>query len=265
MNVKEYINSGIVESYVLGLATDAERLEFEQTASSHAEVAEARDAFERSLEEQLLKDAVAPPLFIKEKIQQQIAPAVMESGTVEDVAETPMRRMSVWKLMAAACFVGLLAMGYWAYSTNEKYKDLEARQAGIENQLKDRTSELAAIKSDAETLYKPGMKMVSMKGTPEAPQAFTTVYWDTTGASKDVYLMINNLPQPASDKQYQLWALLDGKPIDLGLVNYSVREERLLLRMKNVQNAQAFAISLEKKGGSTGEGPQGGVYVLGKL
>ena len=132
MNVKEYINSGIVESYVLGLATDAERLEFEQTAASYAEVAEARDAFERSLEEQLMKDAVTPPLFIKEKIQQQIVPVVMESGAMEEVVEAPVRRMNVWRLLAAACFVGLLAAGYWAYTTSEKYKDLEARQAGVE-------------------------------------------------------------------------------------------------------------------------------------
>lgn len=250
---------------MLGLATDAERLEFEQMVTAHAEVAEARDAFERSLEEQLMKDAIAPPSFLKEKIQQQVAPPLQESGLQQEVEEAPVRRMNLWRLLAAACFAGLLAAGYWAYSTNEKYKTLEARQAGIENELKAKDTELTALKSDAETIYKPGMKMVTMRGTPDAPQAYTTVYWDTTGTSKDVYLMINNLPQPASDKQYQLWALLDGKPIDLGLINYDVRQARLLLRMKNVQNAQAFAISLEKKGGSSKATPEGGIYVLGNL
>ena len=33
MNVKEYIQSGVVESYVLGLATDAEQKEFEQACA----------------------------------------------------------------------------------------------------------------------------------------------------------------------------------------------------------------------------------------
>jgi anti-sigma-K factor RskA len=60
--------------------------------------------------------------------------------------------------------------------------------------------------------------------------------------------MVNNLPQPATDKQYQLWALMNGQPIDLGVF---ARDERLLIKMKNVQNAQAFAITVEPKGGST--------------
>ena len=63
--------------------------------------------------------------------------------------------------------------------------------------------------------------------------------------------MINNMPQPASDRQYQLWALLPEEgaaPVDLGMIIW--RQERLLYRMKNVQQAKAFAITLEPKGGS---------------
>jgi anti-sigma-K factor RskA len=87
-----------------------------------------------------------------------------------------------------------------------------------------------------------------------------TVYWDTT--SRDVYLMVNNLPQPASNEQYQLWALLDNQPIDLGV--FEVKQEKFLIRMKNVQNAQAFAITLEPKGGSANPSLNK-MYVVGKL
>ena len=76
-----------------------------------------------------------------------------------------------------------------------------------------------------------------------------SIYWDTL--SKDVYLMINNMPQPAADKQYQLWALLPEEgaaPVDLGMI--VLKQERTLYRMKNVQNAKAFAITVEPKGGS---------------
>ena len=106
-------------------------------------------------------------------------------------------------------------------------------------------------------LHKPDVKMAAMRGISD-PAMYATIYWDTT--SKDVYLMVNNLPQPASDKQYQLWALLNGKPIDLGVF---ARQERLLTKMKNVQNAQAFAITLEPKGGS--QSPTSNPIVLSKL
>lgn len=265
MNVKEYIQSGIVESYVLGLATEAEQQEFERMCADYPEIAAARDAFERSLEEQLLQDALTPPAFVKEKIFQSITPAIAADSLQPQIAEAPVRIMNVWKWVAAASLILLAGAAFWAYTTNEKYNDLAARQATIEEQLDQKNYELTAMKADAQMLYKPGMKMVSLKGTPEAPQAYTTVYWDTTGTSKDVYLMINNLPQPPSEKQYQLWALLDGKPIDLGVFDYDVREKRLLVRMKNVQNAQAFAITLEQRGRPNQDKPEGQIYVVGNL
>jgi anti-sigma-K factor RskA len=90
------------------------------------------------------------------------------------------------------------------------------------------------------------MKAAALKS--EDDRAYAIVYWDTVSTSKDVYLMVNNLPQPTSGKQYQLWALLNGEPIDLGMIEVS--QKRLLYRMKNLQNAEAFAITLEPKGGS---------------
>ena len=48
MNVKEYIASGMIESYVMGLLTEPERREFEAVCVQHPEVAAARMAFEKS-------------------------------------------------------------------------------------------------------------------------------------------------------------------------------------------------------------------------
>jgi anti-sigma-K factor RskA len=76
--------------------------------------------------------------------------------------------------------------------------------------------------------------------------------------------MVNNLPQPASGKQYQLWALMDGQPIDLGMFDVDVQQKRLLVKMKNVQNAQAFAITLEDRGANL-PAPKGSIYVVGNL
>jgi anti-sigma-K factor RskA len=78
-------------------------------------------------------------------------------------------------------------------------------------------------------------------------------------------MLINNLPQPATDKQYQLWALMDGQPIDLGFIELDVQQKRLLVKMKNVQNAQAFAITLEQRGRPNPEKPGGKIHVMGNL
>ena len=72
MNIQEYISSGIIESYVLGLATDEERQEFERMCAEHHEVRKARESFELSLEKHTLQDAVKPPNNIKSKIFAEI-------------------------------------------------------------------------------------------------------------------------------------------------------------------------------------------------
>lgn len=263
MNVKEYINSGVIESYVLGMASEAERTEFEQVCAAYPEVAEARDAFERSLEAKLVQDAPEPPASVREKLWQQIAPPATENNPTEELQEVPLRRLNPWKWIAAASLLLLAGTAYWAYITNEKYHDTVARQATVEKQLQQAAAQLQTLQQDADILRHP-MRTVALKGTEAAPQAQTTVFWDTT-STKDVYMLINNLPRTPSDKQYQLWALLDGKPIDLGVFDFDVEQKRLLVKMKNVQRAQAFAITLEQRGRTNTAVPEGKMYVVGNL
>lgn len=246
MNVKEYISSGIVESYVMGLASEAEQLEFEQNCAQYPEIAEARTAFELVLEEQLLSDSVSAPQILKQQIEEKIKTSASETTTAEfEEKETPIRRVGAWRWIAAASLILLAGSVYWAITTNRKYQDLQAKNKELENQVQQSTAQFNETLDDMEKLKHP-MKTAALKS--EDDRAYAIVYWDTVSASKDVYLMINNLPQAPTDKQYQLWALLNGQPIDLGMIE--VKQQRLLYRMKNVQSAQAFAITLEPKGGS---------------
>ncbi|RYZ21709.1 MAG: hypothetical protein EOO16_12020 [Chitinophagaceae bacterium] len=250
MNVKEYISTGIIESYVLGLASDAERQEFEAACAQYPEIAEARDRFERQLEESLLADAPAPSPALKARITAALEQEAVLPVHGDSIAPAPVRRINSWKWVAAACV--LLAAGslVWAFSLNGRMSALEAsrqRSRELDSQLERTRSELAEIRSEAEALRNPNLKMTALQSVPSAPtRSNVKVFWDTT--SKDVYLMIQNLPAPAADQQYQLWALIDKKPVDLGV--FELRQDRLVVKMKNVQNAQAFAITLEPKGGS---------------
>ena len=111
-------------------------------------------------------------------------------------------------------------------------------------------------------MQNPLMTVVKLPGAPKspAPSSLATVYWDTQ--SKDVYLLINKLPAPVSDKQYQLWAIVDGKPVDAGV--FDMAEGISFVKLKTIPKAEAFAITLEKKGGSVTP-DMDAMYVLGKV
>ena len=252
MNTQEYISSGIVESYVLGLASEEERREFEKMCNQHPEVLAARNAFEIALENQAMQNAIAPSADIKNKIFDTIS----SSAKIVSIAEAPVKKINWFKYAAVASVILLAGSLLWNVSLMNKNQDLK-------NNYESSVAKLSELEKDFNVLQRnPNVKMASMKGMEASPKSFATVYWDTT--SHDVYLLMNNLPKPASDKQYQLWAFLDGQPIDMGLIEISDKPLQLY-QLKKAQAAQAFAITLENKGRPDVSKPEGTVYVLGNL
>ena len=285
MNIQEYILSGIVESYVLGLADQEERAEFERMCAAHVEVRKARDQFELILEEQLMSNALQPSKNIKSKIFAEIEiendkldeynlASDSNSDYVRGGEEIPQRgtvtRMNWPRYLAAASIALLLISTVFNFILFNRYKDYSTRYANLLAQQTElaRNNDVMRTKLDSyestlAMLRNPDMTVIKMPGTnvPTSPDSnsVATVYWNTK--SKDVYLLVNNLPQPPSDRQYQLWAIVDGKPVDAGV--FDLESVPGLLRMKNMPRAQVFAVTLEKRGGSLA--PEGPMYVLGKV
>ena len=57
------------------------------------------------------------------------------------------------------------------------------------------------------------------------------------------------MPKNDEEHQYQLWALVDGKPVDLGV--FDAEDGVIGLKdMKSIGTLQTFAVTLEPRGGS---------------
>jgi len=248
MNIKEYISSGIIESYVMGLASEAERREFEDNCAQYPEISEARNAFELALEEHLLKESAAPPSSLREQIHDKIKLSASDASITElEEERTPVRSLSIWRLIAAASVILLAGAVYWAVTSNKMYQEARAKNLKLQDSLQRFSDENGFAKGSNSVQPRSDFKMASISA---GAGASVSIYWDTL--SKDVYLIIKNMPEPPTDKQYQLWALLPEEgapPVDLGM--FDLKQERFLTRMKNVQNAKAFAITIEPKGGSS--------------
>ncbi len=59
------------------------------------------------------------------------------------------------------------------------------------------------------------------------------------------------MPQLPSEKQYQLWALINGNPKSPGLFDPQ-SENKVILKMNNTQKADTFAITIENRGNTGG-------------
>jgi anti-sigma-K factor RskA len=274
VDIQAYIQSGIIESYVLGLTTAEETADIERLRIQFPEVEQAIEEFSIMLEEQAQSNAIAPPANVKAKIMAAIrdeepglnvSPVAPLSKNEEGSPVVHITYFRKWRMVAAASVILLItsaALNYYLYNKyaerNNAYQALLSERNALAGNNQVYQAKLREWQSAAEMMADTAMAMVSMKDPAHKQPNLATVFWDTR--NKDVYIMANKLPQPGTGKQYQLWALVDGKPVDAGLLDPQCTGA---CKMKNIPKAQAFAITLENQGGSPT--PTSTIYVMGNV
>jgi anti-sigma-K factor RskA len=261
VDASRFISSGLIEAYVSGLATSNEIQELERGMTQYPEVAAAVNDCQLDMEQYVTLQSKTPPAELKQRIFHIIIneEAARESGAfteseTEEFPETKVYVSSSWRWIAVAAILlllGSLLLNYVFYGSINNYKGRYEALLSTNNTLasesnlyKTRMEEMA---HSMDLVKDPSMKTVKMPGTKPFPSALATLYWNQQ--SKEVFIMVNNLPEPAADKQYQLWAIVGGKPVDMGVFEMGDHHE-LLQKMKSIDSAEMFAITLEKKGGS---------------
>ncbi len=263
MDNKAYIESGAIEAYVLGLATGEERAELVKLRAEDPAVAEAITRFELEMELQLLNQGASAPAGVKEKLLNKLQPEFVSAPVIQMRPSSLIR--PIWKWTAVAAIVLFVASLGYIYVLADKDKKIQEEYATIlsetdslklQNQLVD--AQLKEMQKGLSMLSDPAVDKVSMPGIGQHQQNKALVLWDKK--TKDVYLMPTDLPAAPSGMQYQLWALVDGKPVDAGMMG----DCSVICSMKNIPRAQAFAITLQKQGGSA-EPDMNSLYVMGKI
>lgn len=256
MDTKAYIESGAIESYVLGIADAQEVAELEQLRLQYPEINQAIDAFAASLEKNSLASAVSPAPRVKEQLLATLAFEKENARTVSFSLNRYVAAASVILLVASA------ALNVYFYkqfkSTSSAYQALLSEKNTLFAENQNIQTKALDLFNSMQMMSDPAMIKISMPGIPGKENNLATVFWDSK--SKDVYLLPNKLPGAAPDKQYQLWAIVDGKPVDAGVIGSCAG----LCKMKNIPSAAMFAITLEKKGGSTAP-TLDQMYVAGKV
>lgn len=259
MDIKAYIQSGIVESYVLKLITEEETMEVESLRKEYAELDQSIEEFSVLLEKEAFYHAVAPPSYIKENLMKAIHDDVamfsnnlksVVHGREETLSPTSSYNKWQWLLLAASILFIISLVGNVVLYNNYKEKSdayvsllNERNNLQASNQIYQ--TNLQEWQEAAQLLTSKNINLVRMAGVSGRESNQATVLWNKF--SNEVYLMSGNLPDPASGKQFQLWAIVNGKPVDAGVLQ---EDCTLLCKMKVVSGAQAFAITLEKAGGS---------------
>lgn len=262
MDIQQYISSGIIEAYVLGIASGEEVRELELLSAQHPEVAAAIAEQQRLMEDFASSYSIPPPEGLKEQIWAALdkeeegkilpftAPETPASAITNTANNNRVKKLYPQLAAAVVLLIASLIFNviYWqqAKSTERELAAVKSEQEKILAGNRNMEEQMNTAHKQMQQMMDPAMKPVRLAGVGDHAASNAMLMWDTR--TKEVYLSLKDLPKPPSGKQYQLWAIVDGKPVDAGV--YDMASTDMMQKMKVITSAQMFAITLEQAGGS---------------
>jgi len=265
-NIKAYIESGILELYVLGDVTPDEKLQVEEMAAKYAEVEAEIDQIEQSLEFYAKEYAVEPPEAMRDKVLKGLLVNLGDDRTFtkfrnhtdEEVFENEtnnivplqVRKNNFYKYAFAACLTLLLISIYGLINLYSKLQESSTQLTAMQLDKQRMANQVNVMDNELGMYRDTSYKIVRLKGMAKTPHSALTLAWSP--ATKKVVVDMKSMKLPVHDKkhQYQLWALVGGKPVDMGVFDANADTSASVKEMKLIASADAFAVTLEPMGGS---------------
>jgi anti-sigma-K factor RskA len=273
-DVAAYIASGTIEACLLGQCSPGELAELERLASLHpeiaSEVAEIRMALEAFEVAHAEAAAMPPPPALKARILAAAEAAVATPPPLPQSPPAPIRpKASPWPtVLAVAALLACFASTYLFVQESRARESIATQLAELRANYLALTHEsdslglaLLDLSDEYDALAQRCSRAISLKGLPAAPNCAAFVYWNEQDGA--VMARVDILPPAPPGKAYQLWAIVDGKPFDLGMLPMQGDSLPLMRIPKPVHGATAFAVTLEKESGVTQ--PEGEMYLMGKV
>jgi anti-sigma-K factor RskA len=257
-DIKAYIESGILELYVLGDLSAEEKLEVEVMASKHPAVKAELGEIELSLELFAKNIAIEPAGHVRDRVLNSVLtnfaddnafPKKTKKEAIKDNVIALPRATNFYQYAFAACLILLMASTVVIINLYNSLQSSNQQIASLTLDKQKFANTVSLKDGELEVLQDASFKFLKLQGTAKSPASQMTVAWSP--AKKKVWIDMKSLKVPENDKahQYQLWALVDGKPVDLGVFDKDV-DTTDMKEMKSTAAAQAFAVTLEPRGGS---------------
>ncbi|NJW53068.1 anti-sigma factor [Salinimicrobium oceani] len=249
MEVKDYIESGILELYVAGSLSEKENEEVAEMMKKHPEVYQEVIKIEASI---MSLTAAASPSnsanFLAD-LKSRLGSKDIQSKTRSLYPRSSWVTYSGW---AAAVVVGFGL--WWTVSEidnlREEIRVVETRNELMEEQIERANTDLSEAENLIGILRDRDIITVPLQGQEASPEAYAKVYWNKKG--EQIFLDAQGLPEPPRGKVYQVWSLRLSPltPTSLGTIEDFSTDENKIFSIPNPNESEAFGITLEPAGGS---------------
>ncbi|MDN3492279.1 anti-sigma factor [Winogradskyella bathintestinalis] len=246
MDIKTYIESGILELYVAGRLSENENQEIYNLLQQHPELLQEVLEIEAAVVK--LTAAVSPHAVNFNSIKGKL-------GASETKVVDLKPKQTNWISYTGWAASILLAAGLlWTLNQNtdleQQLQTVETDNIYLETQIEDAKTDLAATKNLLNVIRDKDIIAVPLGGQGDYASSFAKVYWNK--ADNTIYLDAEGLPNAPDGKVWQVWSLTLNPltPTSLGTIDDFNTDENKIFTIANANESQAFGVTLEPEGGS---------------
>ena len=244
--ITTFLNSGLLEKYLLGETTSVETEKVEAYISKYPEVQNTYNTLQYNLEIVAKSNAVEAPKSILNNILDELDEKPV-------VKLKPSYRSKKWyKLSVAASIAALVFAGtsYLFYTQNQKLSNenqiVVDEIFDLRNDIAENNKMLDNVMRQLLKLNNPETEKYIIKGNDRAKDLKTVAYINPK--EKTSMIDVVSLPQLPEEQCYQIWAELQGKMVSLGILSEA---DRQLKSLPYTEDALALKITIEPKGGNS--------------
>lgn len=244
MDKEKFLKSGLLEQFVLGLTSPEENQLVEQYADAFPDIREEIESMHRALEDYAAQHAIPPPKKLRQQVFSEIDSLENENRPAKPRSQTSARSM-----FTTAGLLILALLSTWLYRQNhdagQQIESLEASLIAAREDCEKARQEAAVKAAIYADIIKESTAPILLAGTEIAPDHFALAYWNPT--EKKGWIDPTHLPELPADKQFQIWADIDGEMIPVGKIEPG---ERTIVQIKFLEKAESLNITQEPLGGS---------------
>ncbi len=244
MKKEEFLQSGLLEQYALGLTDPEENQIVEAYLESFPELRSELAYMHNALDEYAASQVIPPPKRAKRSMASGIHSS--QNGKITRSSPRSSTSLRPWTLVAMIALLGLSSWLYQQWQHTEHQRMSSAAQLAALKESCDKAQQQSnAPLAMLAFLQQPTTRPILLEGTAIAPAHFALAYWNPK--QQEVWIDPTHLPPLTSDRQYQIWADIDGEMISIGLLPPGTRSAISLTYM---EEAESINITQEPLGGS---------------
>ena len=242
VNKDTFLKSDLLERYLTGLTNSQENLEVEHYINTFPEVKEAYHTLENKLELVAFANAEEAPIHLLGSILE-----TLDNKPVMTLKTKPNKSWFIFGI--AASIATLIFAGSSLYFFVQNQDLLDENQVIVDelyylrSDIDENNLKLEALSEEFSRLNNPETEKYILNGNGRAKNLKTIAYINPK--EKTSLIDVVSLPILPKDQEYQIWAELQDKQVNLGILSPS---DRRLQQIPYTKDALGLSITIEQKG-----------------